>query len=142
MNRLLMVLAVLILSVGLMAPAFSEDGGKKSSSERSSKGEKKKRKKAHSGKITAVNVEKGTVTIEKGSKDKKKSKTFSLPKNVKIKVNKKEGTLADVKIGMTGSVKFESDNTTISGFSAHDYKPKAHKKKKENKEEKEDEAEE
>lgn len=93
-----------------------------------------KSKKSHcasmvQGKITAVDAEKGSVTIEKGRGDKKQTLTFSIPKTSRIKVNKKPGKLSVVKVGMRAYISFEKDGRTVKSFSAIEPKSRAKKGK-------------
>ncbi len=137
MKRRMFLLAAAVCMTALAFSSFS------ASAEKREKGEKKKKSKSVSGKVTAVDASKGTLTIEKGKKDEKKALTFTIPKSAKIKVNKEEASLEDVKVGMRARFGFEEDEKTVKSVSAGVPKPrkkgeKKHKHKKKDKDEDKD----
>lgn len=126
MKKAMILTTTVLFALAMALPAFSGEG---------SEGKKSKRKKGNSfrGKITAIDAAKGSVTLEKGKKDDKESKTFQIPKDAKIKVNKEKSSLSAAQVGMNGTVSFEEDGKTIKSFSASEPKKRAkgeHKKKK------------
>lgn len=76
------------------------------------------------GKVTAVDAEAKTVTVE--TKD-KESHTLNVTDDTKIKVGDKEGSLSDLKEGHNVNVKKDGDQVKAITVRSDDGKPKREK---------------
>lgn len=74
------------------------------------------------GKVTAVDAVAGNLTLTNRDKV---ATTYTVPAGIPIKVNGKDGTLADVKVGMIGGVKTGQDEKTLIGLRLETEKPHA-----------------
>jgi hypothetical protein len=66
--------------------------------------------KIFTGKFTAVDAAGGSVTLENKTGERH---TVAVPADAKIEVNGKQGTLADVQVGMYGGVKLINDSVAM-----------------------------
>lgn len=110
MTRKLFIVGLSVFVVAaLTVPSMAGNAGKKKGGIR--------------GKVTALDKDKNTISIETGKKGAKEMKTFEIAKDAKVMVEDKEGKMEDVKVGMRVQVT-STDGKTATAIAAGPAKKK------------------